>query len=220
MPQPSSSNLLVYRDGRTREPASELVRHLDHALASLRSRFTEDALLSALLRAGELECALCDAGSSDGELAITLTDRLATAACSENPCAEVSLGTCQRFLDSIRYDGELTVSRPEGFAYYALHPLDFADVMSAARLEASCAYVVGIRSIGSTLSAVVAAKLNADGISASRTTVRPEGHPYDRRTKFSNPQHQGIRQALSRGSTSVGLTWVYHPYSHTQYHAP
>ncbi len=57
--------------------------------------------------------------------------------------------------------------------------------------------MVGIRSIGTTLSAVVAAKLNANGIPASRTTVRPEGHPYDRHTEFSGSQRNAIRRALS-----------------------
>ncbi len=44
----------------------------------------------------------------------------------------------------------------------------------------------------------MAAKLNADGISASRTTVRPEGHPYDRQTSFTAAQRSAIRGALSR----------------------
>jgi hypothetical protein len=41
--------------------------------------------------------------------------------------------------------------------------------------------VVGIRSIGVTLSAVACASLRLRGLQCERTTVRPTGHPYDRR---------------------------------------
>ncbi len=150
MPE-ASTNMLVYRDGRARAPANELVRPLERALASLRTDPEEDAVLGALLRAGELECALCDVGSHDGVSATALSDRLASIACRADSRAAVPLQTCQRLLGSIRYDGELTVSRPEGFAYYALHPLDFADLVSTPGFHAPCAYVVGIRSIGTTL---------------------------------------------------------------------
>ena len=202
MPQ-ASANMLVYREGRRRVPAYELLRQLEHTLASLRTDPTEEALLSALLRAGELECALWDAASAATESAMALSDQLANMASVADMGAEASLQTCQQLLSSIDYDGELTLSRPEGFAYYALHPLDFADVVASAGLHPPCAHVIGIRSIGTTLSAVVAAKLRADGISATRTTVRPTGHPYDRQTTFSNAQRSAIRQALSRGALFV-----------------
>ncbi len=172
-------------------------------------------MLGALLRAGELECGLCDAGSHsadshshDAELAATLTDQLATIACRidadrDTSRDQVPLQSCQQLLNSIRHDGELAVSRPEGFAYYALHPLDFADLASAASFATPYAHVVGIRSIGTTLSAVVAAKLKAEGISVTRTTVRPEGHPYDRRTAFTSAAARAIRLALSRGALFI-----------------
>jgi hypothetical protein len=42
------------------------------------------------------------------------------------------------------------------------------------------AAVVGVRSIGTALSAIVAAVLNANGWQAHRFTLRPGGHPYTR----------------------------------------
>ena len=199
--------MLVYRDCRRRFPAGDVLRHMAAALGELRLQATEETILGALLQAGELECALCDidSHSHNAEVAATLTDQLATIACRIDvdrgtSHAGVLIQTCQQLLNSIRYDGELTISRPEGFSYYALHPLDFADLVSAAGFAAPCAHVVGIRSIGTTLSAVVATKLNADRISASRITVRPEGHPYDRQTAFTCAQRDGIKQALSRGA--------------------
>lgn len=203
MPERSTPNLIVYRDGRTGVSARALVRQLASALADLGSQSRFEAMIGALLRAGELECALSDADSHDAALAAAVSDELAAivnradrASASDFSC----LRKAQQLLAAIRCDGELTVSRPEGFAYYALHPLDFADLVSIAGLHALWVHVIGIRSIGATLSAIVAAQLNAAGISATRTTVRPEGHPYDRRTAFTEAQRNPITLALSQGA--------------------
>ena len=99
--------------------------------------------------------------------------------------------------------GRLSVSTPEGYAYYALHPLDYADVLSGNRIDASRAFVIGIRSIGTSLSAVVAAKLRQTGIPADRLTVRPTGHPYDRRCDFDHEQRRLIGDASTSGVTFV-----------------
>lgn len=200
MPEASTSKMLAYRDGRRCVPANELLRKLGDAFARLATRYTQDELLTALLHAGELECALSDADSEDATAAVAVTDQLARIACGEEPPSQGAGLACRRRLNSIRHDGELTVSRPEGFAYYALHPLDFADAVSAMRVRASCAHVVGIRSIGTTLSAVVAAKLSADGVPATRTTIRPDGHPYSRQTNFTPEQRRGIKQAFAHGA--------------------
>ncbi len=197
----SNCNLHVYREGRKRVPAQSLVHEARAATAKVRSLGPEDAVLGALLRGGELECGLCDAGRSDSEFAAAATDHLAILACNfgrPGGADERAIQSTLTLLSRIQGDGELTVSRPEGFAYYALHPLGFADLVSSLQLNAGCAFVVGIRSIGAVLSAVVAARLRGTGIAAARTTVRPFGHPYDRRAEFSVAQRVAIRQALSQ----------------------
>ena len=200
MPEASTANMLVFRDARERVSAKRLVLQLEQALATLEACCTEDAVLSALLRAGELECALCDTGSADAAALAALSDELAAGACRADPGSGFSIRTCRQLLASVHFEGELTVSRHEGFAYYALHPLDFADLVSSANLRAPAAYVIGIRSIGTTLSAVVTAKLNSTGIPVSRTTVRPGGHPYDRQSAFTSSQREAIMQVDSRGA--------------------
>ena len=200
MSEASTANMLVYRDGRSRVSAGELVRQLDHALASVESGCQQDAPLNALLRAGELECALRDAESATADAAAALTDELASLAFRADARSRLSRASHQQLLSSIHCHGELNVSRPEGFAYYALHPLDFADLVSQSCLRTPSAYVVGIRSIGTTLSAVVSAKVAASGVPAARTTVRPHGQPYDRRTTFTRRQRDAVVQALSRGA--------------------
>jgi hypothetical protein len=85
-------------------------------------------------------------------------------------------------------DFPVTVKLPEGFSFHALYPEQYA--VAAGRWLADerthgapltrAALVVGIRSIGTTLAAVVAAVLRAAGVRVSSYTVRPTGHPYDR----------------------------------------
>jgi hypothetical protein len=72
--------------------------------------------------------------------------------------------------------GTITLKQPEGYAFYALYPESYA--IAARRLQLrGPARVIGIRSIGTALSALVAAALDAP----PPITVRPVGHPFDRR---------------------------------------
>src|SRR6476646_1620462 len=77
---------------------------------------------------------------------------------------------------------ELCISVPEGYAYYALYPEDYAAAAQRFLRETRPrqAVVVGIRSIGTSLSSVVAATLEQAGCNVSSFTVRPHGHPFDR----------------------------------------
>ena len=83
----------------------------------------------------------------------------------------------------------MDVSVPEGFAYYALDPELYR--MAALRFAAEAALhrvaVIGIRSIGAPLSAVVEAELRARAAAKrNRGTVRPHGHPWDRRLRIAS----------------------------------
>jgi hypothetical protein len=72
------------------------------------------------------------------------------------------------------------VAVQEGFSYYALHPRKIAALLDTLVLKPRVA-VLGIRSIGVALSAVACASLRLRGIQCERMTVRPSGHPYDRK---------------------------------------
>jgi hypothetical protein len=78
------------------------------------------------------------------------------------------------------------VSEPEGFAFYALYPEMYAEAVRrfvrATRPER--ATVMGLRSIGTTLSAVVAAELEAQGVPVRSFTVRPRGYPFERELRL------------------------------------
>jgi hypothetical protein len=104
------------------------------------------------------------------------------------------LGTQPEFVLPERLPEELTVTTPEGFAYYALHPMRYADALKEIGTIAD-AVVIGIRSIGTTLSAVAGAALRKSGETVKRFTVRPEGHPFDRILRWSYKQLALVREA-------------------------
>ena len=192
MPLDGAWNAYIFREGKLPVRGSELLNGLANGLLLFGDASPENkrtTLLDLLIRAGELEGALHDAGSPHSPLIATITDSLAQALVFGKPiyAEELSLGA-----RGINAPEQLTITAPEGFAYYSLHPLDFADLISTIEPSSRFAAVIGIRSIGTTLSAVVQAALRGAGVNAQRTTVRPTGHPYDRVTHFTPEQLRWI----------------------------
>jgi hypothetical protein len=84
---------------------------------------------------------------------------------------------------------ELVLKVPEGYSHYAVYPECY---LAAARSLTPGAWtVVGIRSIGTSLAAIVGAALGAQ----DALTVRPVGHPYDRKLALAH----GLRARLASG---------------------
>ena len=86
--------------------------------------------------------------------------------------------------------GTIVTKPTEGYAFYALYPELHAEAARAARLPPATR-VIGIRSIGVSLAAMVAAALGA----APPVTLRPHGHPF-RRTVRVAPE---LERALLAG---------------------
>jgi hypothetical protein len=209
----SALNLLVFRGDQRRASGQDLKTALASQLERLCGCYSHEALVGSLLLAGELECCVADADREAARPVEILTDRIAEALLldesgfnsqtlnSQTLDSQTSnfqsLADAARALPALE---QLSISTPEGFAYYALHPLAYADVV---RKIPACEslLVVGIRSIGTTLSAVAAAAARRRGMKVRRLTVRPQGHPYNRRTEFL-PQELAIaRRAVSSGAT-------------------
>lgn len=131
--------------------------------------------LDRLIALGELEAGVADALSPECDSDHPLLAALRRAAIrNEAPRLEGLPET-------------ITVSVPEGYAWYALYPdtyqLAARDFWRDARPERVA--VIGIRSIGASLSAVVAAALLDAGCEVRSWTVRPRGHPFDRTLRLA-----------------------------------
>jgi hypothetical protein len=187
--QPTAEqDLWVFREGKQSVSAPHMVADL---LSRLAKPTLSSTIIDALIEAGGLEAALEDAGCQCSPSASKVTSAIASAVCgnSSNGLAKV-----REILGSLEVPERIDVSPPEGFTYYALHPTDFIGVLGKVPREPRACAVVGIRSIGTTLSAMVLGALLAEGRPATRITVRPTGHPYSRKTDFSALQLAWVEQ--------------------------
>lgn len=203
--------MLVFRDGKQtlsgRRLLTDLIAEL-RALSFATGHTRNELLISCLLRAGELECAAADLDPFSSETfgLCTVTDLLASALLRPEKTPVLALQT-ERMAVSLRPQPSVEVSAPEGFCYYGLHPLDYADVLQQAAASSAPVTVIGIRGIGTTLSAVVAAAFR-EGRSpqqlrtapVERFTVRPTGHPYDRVAELSVRAQGQVRAQSKRGA--------------------
>jgi hypothetical protein len=186
---PAASDPWIFRDGRRTIPGANVLVAIKSDLGRGR-----EGWIDALIRTGELEAALSDVNDRHRVLAAQATEFLAEAVVTGSISSSDAAASV---LSRIVVSGMITVSPPEGFTYYALHPLDFSRAAAQLRLEAREYAIIGIRSIGSTLSAIVSAALKGMGAKCSRVTVRPTGHPYSRRTDFTQEQIEWIQRRQS-----------------------
>ncbi|HEY2170244.1 MAG TPA: hypothetical protein VGJ30_11510 [Candidatus Angelobacter sp.] len=203
----SGLNLLVFRGDRRRASGKKLKAAITAHLEQLCGHHSQRTLLSALLLAGELECGMAESDPQVARPCELLTDGIANALLASEQVSFFDPEFQRPDLDflinaarALPVFEQLSISTPEGFAYYALHPLVYADVI---RQLPACAHllVVGIRSIGTTLSSVAAAAARARGIAAERITVRPQGHPYNRTVEFTTEQMDAVCRAVSCGAS-------------------
>ncbi len=133
-----------------------------------------------LIEFGEIEAALADRIC---ESADRVTDEITAM-------REVSMDAARQVLCRAGFQPALPpwlqesieISVPEGYAWYALTPDSYIAPVRRFHAERQPREVVciGIRSIGTSLSAVVAATLEQCGCAVRSYTVRPRGHPFDR----------------------------------------
>lgn len=217
--------MLIYGDPRFEQ-------RLGQAVASLRKLarqtcFDLDELRALLIQAGQLEQGIADvevpAGLHDG---ITTTAQRLTDAAAEafvkawrqgiettgqgewTISRELMLGELEKLE---RFDDcRLQIKVPEGFAFYALFPEQYCaaarDWVHAHAAERNAgALVVGIRSIGTSLSAVVKASLSLAEWAVFRITVRPVGPPFERRVELSADALVGAASARLKQWPRCGL---------------
>src|SRR5689334_9911164 len=188
--------MIVYGDCPIQIKCNEFIRRFQRRVTDLPTDLQE--LRVRLVLAGQLQQATEDAGLSCAQRCSALTSTAADALVPfalGGPPARRPEQAMLRQLDAIAQfapaHGTLTIRTPEGFAWYALFPDAYAQAADEwVRGVASDAavMVVGIRSIGTTLAATVAAVLKAHCRQVTCVTVRPHGHPFDRKATLPPPR--------------------------------
>lgn len=191
--------MYVFRDGRRNVQGAQLRAELQRYLQKLSLTPQEDCWLGAFVSAGELECALADAGSEHAGTAGAITDQIAVALMCGSSVDPQELASR---VASIQVPEAVSLAVAEGFAYYALHPFRFREPVRQLA-DGAPVRIIGLRSIGTALSAVVQALFTASGSSSERITVRPHGHPYDRRTELSDDQVRWLHEAGNRATIVI-----------------
>lgn len=95
----------------------------------------------------------------------------------------------------------IPVCESEGYAFYGLYPEMYMEAaIEFARINPKKEVVcIGLRSIGTSLCALVDTVLNNNGCRAWSFTVRPKGHPFDR--KINIPL--SVKEKILRGGEKI-----------------
>lgn len=146
-----------------------------------------------LIATGQLEQAVLDAGGEGNEISaatiaaadLFLATRSSTSGGARVKSCTERLALALHRIEATSQDREIDVRVPEGFAWYALYPDSYAQTAEtwSRRCEAakSDICVIGLRSIGTTLAAVVAQALRNCGRTVrSCISLRPSGDPFSR----------------------------------------
>lgn len=198
--------MIVYRDIRWREPSQT-------KLARLGALAAEKDALGFLVECGELEQGLLDAVSPEQDGWSLRHARLRQAALAAGCafCAALDGQPVEPYLTRARgllarldrdaWPDSIWITPPEGYVHYALDPAGYVTAARGwrdmtGRQLAARAIVVGVRSIGTSLSAAVAAALGT-----TRTlTVRPRGRSGCRHISAEPALEARLRSWLRDGS--------------------
>ncbi len=195
--------MIVFRDHtRPYTPAQGLAEINRLAMRLVKFPLDQEAARDLLMRYGELETAwtdrLCRHRDEHGPR-IALLRRLAvlTGGIFCDSWRQNALGVAQqasRFANELRLLSRQPLCAfdrtriPEGYAYYGFYPEMYAEAAKElfAAIRPDRAVCVGIRSIGTSLSAAVCGQLRILGCEAEAFTVRPRGHPFERFLKIAD----------------------------------
>jgi hypothetical protein len=188
--------MIVYRP-------QERTACLSHELGEIRHSLEtpgHGVIRDALIHLGEIESGLADHLAPDVDhdshsarifrRAITAVAHLFCRSWQRQPCSPW-LNPCLAAIAeaaALPLPARVVASVPEGYAYYGLFPEMYINAAEQfwRALRPREVVVIGIRSIGASLSAVVAAHLAGFGCDVRSYTVRPRGHPFDRVIRISH----------------------------------
>jgi hypothetical protein len=191
--------MLVYGDpSRTENPRDvverlgEMLRRLGHMPAGIERHAV---LVAALIDAGELTQGVADVQFADlgHDARSGLTDDLMALLIGIACCVRQSWRTGfhqlgglpeaeLRSVMSHPLPDAITTKTAEGFSLYGLYPETYLEAAGALHAAEQPTQVIGLRSVGAPLAAVVAAGLGL----RNAVTLRPTGHPFNREIKLAD----------------------------------
>lgn len=104
----------------------------------------------------------------------------------------------QRIKSFTKLPQKITIGVPEGFVYYSLYPEIYLEAAEKFYLEEKPkkVIVIGLRSIGTQLSALVTAYLESYGCEVTTITLRPKGHPFNRHVVLSDKLKELFKNSI------------------------
>ena len=185
--------MLVYGDQSRTENPRDAIRRLEEALRRLGGMPAgierHAALVAALIDAGELAQGLADAQfeALGHDARSEVTDAVMALMMGIACCVRESWRTGfarlgilpeaeKHTLAALPFPDAITTKTAEGFSLYSLYPESYLEAAEAVDTGQRPTRVIGLRSIGAPLAAVVAAGLGARSV----MTLRPTGHPFYR----------------------------------------
>ncbi|MDB5613162.1 MAG: cell division protein FtsK [Devosia sp.] len=188
----------VYGDIERTEDARDLCAEVALRLQQLHGfspgLARHQGLIAAFIRASELVQGIADAEfaqagndeisvqqDSGAVLLLALAEAIKLSLDSGFTEGLPLLDDCLPLLTALSGAGKIQTRQAEGYAFYALYPESYIAAARKSRLGPDT-MVIGIRSIGTGLAALVATALDA----AAAVTLRPFGHPFDRRVAIGS----------------------------------
>lgn len=189
--------MLVYGDiERIEDPASvraSIARDLHAYMRQPPGRDRHATLVGAFIRVSELVQGLADAEfdtrgvddvspvqDSGAQLLWELAGMIARSWSTGFFEAVPLPADWPHLLDELQGAEPVRIRMAEGYTYYALYPESYLEAARRSRLGANTV-VIGLRSIGTGLGAAVAASIGAN----PAISLRPIGHPFDRKVRIS-----------------------------------
>jgi hypothetical protein len=208
--------MIVYRNHHPNSPPSESIQRILNLISVMKSgNGTYQKAVSLLIECGELETGVTDALSGivdrtceEIDLCRKLSIISGKIVCQLWETEKIEIGNIDKIEESLNKLQRSTLPAliplciPEGFVYYGLYPetyIQAADIFLS-EIKPESVVIVGIRTIGTQLSALVAARMEKYRCKVDSFTVRTKGHPFSRYIEFSEQQ----KQRLSKNDS----TWV------------
>ena len=178
--------MIVYRD------QSRAVLTAQSIAAMRRKLWAPDheSARDLLIEFGQFECGIADLAAPDdsrlaelrriavliGRMFYRSSKQLSLPPLPEQIACAFSRFACTHLPETIEF------RTPEGYWFYGLFPETYIAAAEEffSEFHPAGAVVLGIRSIGTSLSAVVGGTLAELGVRVESWTVRPQGHPFDR----------------------------------------